>query len=167
MKRFLLATLLLGLFIPGLAKAQSTDGGTVALNITDLLFVSITSGSNQLLTPTISDFDNGFIDAAPLSIDTKGNTDHDLFIRADNASWTYAPDGSGNADPGKLASDLGYKLTAAVGSHTGLTTANQLVDNLGAGTNTVGVDLRVVLDYLADVEGDYSLDYTVEVIAAP
>ena len=166
MRHTLFALLVLVLVLPGMARAQDEDGGTVTLNVGELLFVNISVGSDQTLTPTLTDFNNSYVDASQLTIDTKGNTAHNLYIRGDAGAWGYNPNGSGNADPSKPVGDLNFKLASA-GTYTGLTTSNQVVDNLAAGQNAVNVDLRVDLDYDADVEGIYTLDYTVQVIAAP
>jgi hypothetical protein len=163
MKRTLLTALALALMIPSVAKAQTTDGGTITLNVGDLLYVNIASGASQTLNATVSDFNAGFIDAAPLTISSSGNTGYNLFVRGDATTWTYS---GTETDPSKPVGDLGYKLASA-GSYTAMTDANQLIELLGVGSNTSNVDLQVDLDYATDVEGAYELDYTVEVIAAP
>ena len=166
MKRILFTALVLALMIPGMAKAQTTDGGTIAVDIGELLYVNIVTGDNQTVSPTLTDFDNAYVDATTaLSIESGANAPYDLFIRGDAGTWTFDPNGSGNSDPSKPVGDLGFKLASA-GSYTSMTTSNQTVDNFAnPGTNTSSVDLRVALDYGDDVEGIYTMNYTVEVIA--
>ena len=167
MKRTLFTALVLALLIPGMAQAQTTDGGTIAIDITELLFVDITVGDNQTLAPTLTNFDAGFVDASALSVDSRGNTPYNLFVRGNSANWSYNPDGSANSDPAKPVGDLNFKLASA-GSYTAVTTANQLVEAFASpSTNTSSVDLRVDLSYLNDVEGIYTMNYTVEVLPAP
>jgi len=167
MKRILLTAVVLALMIPGMAKAQTTAGGTIAVDIGQLLFVDISSGDNQTLTPGLTEFDNGYDDASALTVNSSGNTAYNLFIRGDNATWTYDPDGTTNPDPSKPVGDLNFKL-ASLGTYTAMTTANQLVEAFTApGDNSSSVDLRVDLSYANDVEGIYTLDYTVEVLPAP
>lgn len=165
MKRILLTAVSLALMVPGLAQGQSTDGGTIAVDIGQLLYVNITSGDNQTLTPGVTEFGSGYVDATALSIDSRGNAPYDLWIRGDAATWSYNPNGSGNSDPSKPVGDLNFKLASA-GSYTAMTTANQQVESFGSpGTNNSSVDLRVDLSYASDVEGIYTMNYTVEVIA--
>jgi hypothetical protein len=163
MKRILFTALTLALVIPGMAKAQTTDGGTLTLNVGELLYVNIATGASQTLNATVADFNAGFIDATPLEIESSGNTGYNLFIRGESTTWTYS---GTETDPNKPVGDLGYKLAAA-GSYTQMTDGNQLIELLPVGDNTSNVDLQVDLDYATDVEGSYDLAYTVEVIAAP
>lgn len=164
MKRTLLTALALALMLPSMLQAQTTDGGTIAVDIDELLFVDISIGDVQTLAPTLTDFDNGYVDAAPLSVISKGNTPYNLFIRGNSANWSYNPDASGNTDPAKPVGDLTFQLSGA-GSYTAMTTANQQVEGFGSpSTNTSAVDLRVGLSYVNDVEGIYAMAYTVEVL---
>ena len=165
MKHTFITALALALLVPGMAKAQDTDGGTIAVDIGELLFVNISSGDNQTLTPGLTDFDAGFDDASALTVDSGGNAPYDLLIEGDGGTWTYDPNGSGNADPAKPVGDLLYQLSGA-GSYTPMTTSPQTVESFAsAGTNSSSVDLRVALDYAEDVEGIYTMNYTVSVVA--
>ena len=167
MKRTLFTALALALLVPGMAQAQGTDGGTIVVDIGQLLFVDVSSGDNQTLTPGLTEFDNGYDDASALTVDSSGNTAYNLFIRGDAATWTFDPDGTTNPDPSKPVGDLNFKL-ASLGAYAPMTTANQLVEAFGSpGSNSSSVDLRVDLDYANDVEGIYTLNYTVEVLPAP
>lgn len=164
MKRTLLTALALALMVPGMLQAQTTDGGTIAVDINELLFVDIVVGDNQTLTPNLTDFDAGFVDASALTVDSRGNTPYNLFVRGNSANWSYNPDGSGNTDPAKPVGDLNFKLASA-GSYTAMTTANQLVEGFAnPSTNSSAVDLQVDLSYVNDVEGVYTMNYTVEVL---
>ena len=165
MKRNWYLALALALLVPGAAKAQTTDAGTISVDIGQLLYVDISTGDNQTLTPALADFDVGYDDASALTVDSGGNAPYDLFIRGDAGTWTYLPDGSGNTDPNKPVGDLLFKLASA-GSYTAMTQTNQLVESFATpSTNSSSVDLRVALDYDTDVEGIYTMNYTVEVIA--
>ncbi len=167
MNRTLFTALALALMVPSMAQAQSTDGGTIAVNIGELLFVDISSGDNQTLAPSLADFDLGYDDASALTVDSGGNTAYNLSIRGNTATWSYNDNGSGNSDPNKPVADLNFKLSTDA-SYTAMTTANQLVEAFGSpGTNSSDVDLRVDLSYATDVEGTYTMLYTVEVLAAP
>ena len=165
MKRILITALVLALTIPGMVKAQTTDGGTIAVDIGELLYVNITTGDNQTLSPTLTDFDNTFVDATTaLTIESGANAPYDLFIRGNAVTWTYDPDGTSNSDPSKPLADLLFLPPG--GSYTAMTTSNQVVENFAApGENNSSVDLRVALDYADDVQGIYTMNYTVEVIA--
>ncbi|MCL7960313.1 MAG: hypothetical protein M8861_08990 [marine benthic group bacterium] len=165
MKRILFTALVLALVLPGMAKAQTTDGGTIAVNIGELLYVDITAGDNQTLTPALADFDAGFDDAASLTVLSGANAPYDLLIEGDNAAWAYNDNGSGNADPSKPVADLLFQLSGGSG-YTAMTTSPQTVESFAApGTNSSTVDLRVALDYADDVEGIYTMNYTVSVVA--
>jgi hypothetical protein len=162
MKRILFTAVALALLIPGLAKAQVTDGGTIVVDINDLLYVNIDVGDNQTLTPTVTDFDNAYVNApTDLTILSGSNSAYDLFIRGATATWSYV---GPEADPGKLVADLEFLPPG--GSFTAMTQSNQTVESFAnPGENSSTVGLRVALDYDTDVEGDYTMNYTVEVIA--
>lgn len=166
MKRTLVTALVLALLAPGAAWAQTSDIGSVQLNVIDLLSVQITNNQTQTLNPSDADFGAGFIDAGDITVETQGNLAHDLTIRANAANWTYS--GTAAPSPVKPAGDLEYRLDGSGVAHTPLTTSDQaLVSGLAAGAHATDVDLRATIGYDTDPSGTYTLAYTVTVNPAP
>ena len=166
MKRTLVIALALAFAFPGLARAQTSALGSVQLTVSDLLSVAITANASQSLSPGQTEFDAGFIDAADITVETKGNVAHDLVIKGNAPSWTYV--GGAAPAPVKPVGHLGFRLDGSAGAHLPLSETDQpLVSGLAAGTNTTDVDLRATLNYAADKAGTYTLAYTVTVNPAP
>lgn len=161
MKRKLLTALAAVILIPGAAKAQSTTaGGSVTLNIPQVLSIAFTSNADVSFTPTQTDFDAGFMDGVSATLRTKGNTPHEIRVRSATSAFNYS--GSVTPAPSKSASDFQWKVGA--GTFLGMSTSNNSVGTYARGTHDVTVDYKLVLDYANDPEGSYDMSFTYEVV---
>ena len=162
MKRILFTALVLGLMIPGVAEAQTQAGGTVRLNVTRLLSIEFVNPGEAAVTfaPDQADFDAGFIDGANAQLRTKGNTPHEILVSSDAASFTY----TGLAAPAPVKASTDFQWQVGGGGYQGMSTATNSVGTLARGVHLTDVDYQLVLDYVADPEGQYDLAYTYEVV---
>ncbi len=161
MKRILFTALALALAAPGMAMAQSTAAGTVTLNVNQILSIEYTNSSTVTFAPTQADFDAGLIDGATAELQTKGNTPHEIRVVADASTFTYS--GSVTPAPVKPSTDFQWKVGA--GSYLGMTTNPNSVATYNRGVHNTTVDYQLILDYVADPQGQYDLAYTYEVVA--
>jgi hypothetical protein len=160
MKRILFGALALALSLPAAARAQTTAGGTVTLNVNQMLSIAYTNSNAVSFTPSQADFDAGFIDGATAELRTKGNTPHEIRVSA--ATSTFAYTGAVTPTPSKAASDFQWKVGA--GSYLGMSTSPNSVGTFPRGVHDTTVDYQLILDYVNDPQGQYDLTYTYEVV---
>jgi hypothetical protein len=161
MKRILFPALALAVLVPGMAMAQTTAGGTVTLNVDQMLSIEYTNSSTVTFTPTQADFEAGLIDGATAELRTKGNTPHE--IRVSSSASTFSYTGAVSPAPVKPAADFQWKVGA--GSYLGMSTNANSVGTFNRGVHNTTVDYQLRLDYENDPEGQYDLSYTYEVVA--
>jgi hypothetical protein len=161
MKRMFVAVLVLWLIAPAAARAQSSAGGTVTLNVNQVLSIEYTNSNTVTFSPTQADFDAGLIDGATAALLTKGNTPHEIRVRADASTFTY--NGSVTPAPTKPASDFQWKVGS--GSFLGMSTNANSVGTYPRGVHNTIVDYQLLLDYVNDPAGQYDLAYTYEVVS--
>jgi hypothetical protein len=160
MKRTMLTALVLAFLIPGLAQAQTSAGGTVQLNVNQMLSIQYTNPNAVTFTPVQADFDAGFIDGAAAELRTKGNTPHEILVSSDASTFTYF--GSVSPAPSKASTDFQWKVGS--GTYVGMTTSTASVGTFNRGVHNTTVDYQLLLDYVADPQGQYDLAYTYEVV---
>lgn len=160
MKRTLFTAMALALLAPGVAEAQTSAGGTVTLNVIQMLSIEFTANADISFTPTQTNFDAGFIDGQSATLRTKGNTPHEIRVSSTNSTFGYT--GSVSPAPTKAASDFQWKVGS--GSYLGMSTSTNQVGTFSRGVHDTTVDYQLLLDYVADPEGTYDLAYTYEVV---
>ena len=160
MKRLLLTALALALLVPSVARAQNSAGGTVQLNVNQMLSINYDNPNAVTFTPVQADFDAGFIDGATAELRTKGNTPHEILVSADAANFTYF--GSVTPAPSKASTDFQWKVGS--GAFVGMSTSTASVGTYNRGVHVTTVDYQLILDYVADPQGQYDLAYTYEVV---
>ena len=160
MKRTLLTALALALLVPSMAQAQGSAGGTVQLNVNQMLSINYDNPNAVTFTPAQGDFDAGFIDGATAELRTKGNTPHEILVSSDAANFTYF--GSVTPAPSKTSADFQWKVGS--GAYVGMTTTTASVGTYNRGVHVTTVDYQLILDYVADPQGQYDLAYTYEVV---
>jgi len=161
MKRTLFTAFALALLIPVAAHAQTTAGGTVTLNVNQMLSIQYTNSNTVSFTPVQADFDAGFIDGATAELRTKGNVPHEIRVSSSTSNFAYT--GAVSPAPTKAASDFQWKVGA--GSYLGMSTSANSVGTFSRGVHDTTVDYQLLLDYVNDPEGQYDLSYTYEVVS--
>jgi hypothetical protein len=161
MKRTLFTALVLALLVPGMAAAQTTAGGSVTLNVNQMLSIQYTNSNTVSFTPAQADFDAGFIDGAIAELRTKGNVPHEIRVSAAASNFAYT--GAVAPAPTKAASDFQWKVGA--GSYLGMSTSANSVGTYNRGVHNTTVDYQLLLDYVNDPQGQYDLSYTYEVVS--
>lgn len=160
MKRTLLTVLALALMIPSVAKAQTSAGGTVQLNVNQMLSINYQNPNAVTFTPVQADFDAGLIDGATAELRTKGNTPHEILVSSNAAAFTYF----GSVTPAPVKSSADFQWKVGSGAYVGMSTTAASVGTYNRGVNLTTVDYQLLLDYVADPEGQYDLAYTYEVV---
>jgi len=161
MNRTRIIALVVALWAPGTAQAQTTAGGTVTLNVNQVLSIEYTNSSTVTFNPTQTDFDAGLIDGATAELLTKGNTPHEIRVSANSSTFAYT--GSVAPSPVKPASDFQWKVGG--GSYLGMSTNANSVGTYPRGVHNTTVDYQLLLDYVNDPAGQYDLGYTYEVVS--
>lgn len=161
MRRNWYMALALALLVPGTLQAQTTAGGTVTLNINQVLSIEYTGTNSVTFNPTQADFDAGLIDGATAQLRTKGNTPHEIRVTANASNFSYS--GSVVPAPVKPSSDFQWKVGA--GSYLGMTTTPNSVGTFPRGVHDTTVDYQLLLNYVNDPAGQYDLAYTYEVVS--
>ena len=160
MKRTLLTALALAFLVPGIAKAQTSAAGSVTLNVNQILSIQITANPDVTFSPTETEFDAGLIDGESATIQTKGNTPHEILVSADAATFSYT--GSAAPPPAKPSTDFQWKVGA--GTYVGMTLGTAQVGTFARGVHDTDVDYQLLLNYVNDPEGTYDLAFTYEVL---
>ena len=161
MKRTLMTALALMILVPGFAKAQASAGGTVTLNVNQILSIEITANPDVTFSPTQADFDATFVDGQSATLRTRGNTPHEIRVSADNATFGYV--GSAVPAPSKPSTDFQWKV--GTGTYLGMSTTSAQVGTYARGVHITNVDYQLLLNYVNDPAGTYDLAFTYEVIA--
>lgn len=161
MKRTLFMALALAFMVPGIAKAQAAAGGTVTLNINQILSIEITANPDVSFSPSQANFDAGLVDGQSATLRSRGNTPHEIRVSADNATFGYS--GAAVPAPSKPSTDFQWKVGA--GTYLGMSTTSAQVGTYARGVHLTNVDYQLLLNYVNDPEGTYDLAFTYEVIA--
>lgn len=155
---------------PSLASAQASDtvgvaerSGSMNVSIPVVLHLSANGLAVNFDSPTEADFNNGTLGASSGTTITHGaNVPHDVQIEA---ASEYMLDATGNPTT-KPASDLQWSSGGAYSS-LALGTPGVVVSDAAAGFHQNGaeIDYQMLLDWSTDQPGEYTLGYTLTIVA--
>ncbi|HET7632332.1 MAG TPA: hypothetical protein VFK16_08465 [Gemmatimonadaceae bacterium] len=142
-----------------------TTSRTLSMTIRPVVRASVSPAAVNLGTPTASDYNQGYMQAAgSQTVTVKSNTTWTLTIRSSQGSWTNVG-GRGNKPRGDLeyATSPGGPYTAMPGNG-GATALTVATGTATAGT-TVTIYYRVLWDWTLDSAGSYSLPVILNISA--
>lgn len=140
------------------AAGSCTANTTATMTANTLLQLTLSSPSTAVASPSLTEYDAGYVTASGPSAMVKANASWTLQISASAATFTAT-----NTDPtepartNKPSTDLQWGLSAG-GPFTGVGTT---VATLNTGTPSAGtatpVYFRILLSYAQDTPGSYAL----------
>ncbi len=166
MKRCLTAVTLgvLSLGTTSVVAAQTATGNPATVSVTasatvnDMLQLTLSSITTDLGTPTVADFNAGYLNAVGPTATVKSNRAWTVNVKGHTATFT----GSGTANPTKSAADLQWGTTAGTYNHDMSTVAPLATGAATANSGALPIFFHTLWNYATDSPGTYSLvvDFT-------
>jgi hypothetical protein len=154
------AAVLLGVVsMTGAAQATCTGNPcsvqvTASATVVDILKLTVSSATAALGSPTESDYDAGFLDAAGPTASVKANRPWHVDVAGGAAVFTYT---GSLTNPNKPASSLLWGTSAGTYANDMGTSAVLLSGATGTGSASQPIFFRTLWSWASDVSGTYSL----------